>query len=81
MLFLLMQVMMARRGWDGVGVKGPWTEYVKMLPEKVLLPTTWGEGEMGLLIGTSLEVSWRIIFTLLSLFTFTFYFHFLLLVF
>lgn len=54
-----MQVTMAakQQPLDGVGVSGPWTEYVKMLPEKVLVPTAWSEGEMGLLAGTSLEVS------------------------
>lgn len=58
MLFLLMQITMASSKSSGnIGVSSPWTEYVKMLPECVPLPTTWNEEQMQLLTGTSLEVS------------------------
>lgn len=46
--------------WDdpvGVGVSNPWTEYVKMLPSNVPVPTAWTEDQRTLLAGTSLEVS------------------------
>jgi len=71
MLFFLMQVTMAtkQKPLDGAGVSGPWTEYVKMLPEKVPLPTTWTDEEMHLLDGTSLEVSRTRYFLLFLLFT------------
>ena len=39
-----------------VGVSNPWTEYVKMLPSLIPLPTMWTEEERVLLVGTSLEV-------------------------
>ncbi len=41
---------------DGVGVSNPWSEYLKMLPSSVPVPTTWTEEERTLLVGTSLEV-------------------------
>jgi hypothetical protein len=43
---------------DGVspGVSNPWSEYVKMLPSNVPVPTMWTEEERTLLAGTSLEV-------------------------
>lgn len=41
---------------QNVGVSNPWTEYVKMLPDMVPLPTLWTEDESILLKGTSLEV-------------------------
>jgi hypothetical protein len=40
-----------------VGVSNPWTEYVKILPESVPLPTLWTDEECMMLQGTSLEVS------------------------
>lgn len=40
-----------------VGVSSPWTEYVKMLPADVPVPTTWTEEQRNGLIGTSLDVS------------------------
>jgi hypothetical protein len=43
-------------GAEGVGVSNPWTEYVKMLPLDVPVPTTWTEDQWLLLAGTSLEV-------------------------
>ncbi|TAQ84687.1 hypothetical protein B7494_g6989 [Chlorociboria aeruginascens] len=39
----------------GIGVSNPWTEYVKMLPDVVPVPTMWNEEERALLVGTSLE--------------------------
>jgi hypothetical protein len=39
-----------------VGLSNPWTEYVKMLPNDVPVPTMWTEEERSMLIGTSLEV-------------------------
>ncbi|RQM05351.1 hypothetical protein DH86_00001881, partial [Scytalidium sp. 3C] len=42
---------------DGnVGVSNPWTEYVKMLPDDIPVPTMWTEDERLMLAGTSLEV-------------------------
>ncbi|KAJ1326594.1 N-lysine methyltransferase SETD6 [Microdochium nivale] len=37
--------------------KTAWTQYFKMLPESIPLPTTWSEAELFLLRGTSLEES------------------------
>ena len=42
---------------QNVGLSNPWTEYVKMLPSTVPVPTTWTEEERVMLLGTSLEVS------------------------
>lgn len=39
----------------GVEVGGVWTSYVRFLPEKVPLPTTWNETQLKNLRGTSLE--------------------------
>jgi hypothetical protein len=58
MLFLLMQVTRASSDpGSNISVSGPWTEYVKMLPEYVPLPTAWHDDQIQLLRGTSLEVS------------------------
>lgn len=54
LLFLLMQITIASE--KGVGVQNPWTEYVKMLPASIPLPTLWSEEERVMLVGTSLEV-------------------------
>jgi hypothetical protein len=43
-------------GAEGIGVSNPWTEYVKMLPSNVPVPTRWTEDQRALLAGTSLEV-------------------------
>jgi len=52
-----MQLTIAARGErGGVGLSNPWTEYVKMLPNVVPVPTMWSEEERGMLVGTSLEV-------------------------
>jgi hypothetical protein len=57
LLFLLMQITIgSSNGTLNVGVSNPWSEYVKMLPSKVPVPTTWTEEERALLAGTSLEV-------------------------
>ena len=53
-----MQITIASHGHDrNVGCSGPWTEYVKILPNEVPLPTLWAEEEISMLVGTSLEVS------------------------
>lgn len=39
------------------GVSNPWTEYLKLLPGYIPLPTMWTEDEAMMLRGTSLEVS------------------------
>ncbi len=58
MLFLLMQITIAARHHGmNVGASNPWTEYVRMLPESVPVPTMWNEEEKVMLVGTSLEVS------------------------
>jgi hypothetical protein len=59
MLFLLIQLH-AGLSANSFGTSTPWTEYVKMLPENVPVPTLWVEEERDMLVGTSLEV--RIIF-------------------
>lgn len=52
-----MQITIASsNGTLSVGVSNPWSEYVKMLPSNVPVPTTWTEEERALLAGTSLEV-------------------------
>ncbi|KFY18459.1 hypothetical protein V493_08604 [Pseudogymnoascus sp. VKM F-4281 (FW-2241)] len=56
MLFLLMQVTRASSDANTkISVSGPWTEYVKMLPEYISLPTAWHDDQIALLNGTSLE--------------------------
>ncbi|KAK4041793.1 hypothetical protein C8A01DRAFT_34171 [Parachaetomium inaequale] len=58
LLFLLVQTVLASRsGHSAVGVSNPWTEYLKFLPETVLVPTLWTEDERLLLRGTSLEAA------------------------
>ena len=70
MLFLLMQVTIASSGHaQNVGVSNPWTEYVKMLPGSVPVPTLWGEEERAILVGTSLEVGSTFVPLLSSLVT------------
>lgn len=57
MLFLLMQITIASHDDEKtVGLSNPWTEYVKMLPDVIPVPTMWSEEERMLLMGTSLEV-------------------------
>ncbi|KAK3327526.1 hypothetical protein B0T19DRAFT_165293 [Cercophora scortea] len=57
LLFLLVQMVLASRAHQSsvVGVSNPWTEYIKFLPQEVLVPTLWTEDERLLLKGTSLE--------------------------
>ncbi|KAM3066802.1 hypothetical protein ACMFMG_011871 [Clarireedia jacksonii] len=57
MLFLLMQITTAVQveGEKSIGLSNPWTEYVRLLPENVPIPTMWNEEERMLLVGTSLE--------------------------
>lgn len=58
MLFLLMQITIAARQHAlNLGASNPWTEYVRMLPVSIPLPTMWSEEERVMLVGTSLEVS------------------------
>ncbi|CAD6442552.1 697b3389-712a-416d-8197-86d2031d49ae [Sclerotinia trifoliorum] len=42
---------------SNVGVRNPWSDYVRFLPQKVPLPTMWNDEERMLLTGTSLEDS------------------------
>lgn len=52
-----MQITISSSSNDGnVGVSNPWTEYVKMLPDDIPVPTMWTEDERLMLAGTSLEV-------------------------
>lgn len=56
LLFLLVQAALASRSsHPPVGILNPWTEYLRFLPETVLVPTLWTEEERLLLRGTSLE--------------------------
>lgn len=58
LLFLLVQTVLASRpSHTDVGLSNPWTEYLKFLPETVLVPTLWTEDERLLLRGTSLEAA------------------------
>ncbi|KAI9055571.1 hypothetical protein LZ554_000517 [Drepanopeziza brunnea f. sp. 'monogermtubi'] len=58
MLFLLMQITIAARHHGmNVGASNPWTEYVRMLPESIPVPTMWSEEERVMLTGTSLETA------------------------
>lgn len=63
LLFLLMQMTITCPDVScNIGVSNPWTEYVKLLPSDVPVPTTWSEEQRMLLIGTSLEVGYRSIY-------------------
>ena len=56
-MFLLMQITIASPAHvQNVGVQNPWTEYCKILPSDVPVPTLWNEEERIMLVGTSLEV-------------------------
>ncbi|TVY82333.1 SET domain-containing protein [Lachnellula suecica] len=56
LLFLLMQITIASPAHiHNVGVQNPWTEYCKILPSEIPIPTMWNEEERVLLLGTSLE--------------------------
>lgn len=51
-----MQVTIASDHAQNVGLSNPWTEFVKMLPDTIPVPTMWSEEERVMLVGTSLEV-------------------------
>ncbi|KAI2640141.1 hypothetical protein GGS21DRAFT_537861 [Xylaria nigripes] len=56
LLFLLTQLVLSSPGYEGG--QGPitaWTQYFKLLPVQVPVPTLWSESELSLLRGTSLE--------------------------
>lgn len=58
LIFLLLQINTASAdAAERIGVSGPWTEYVKFLPETIPLPTFWSEAEQELLAGTSLQAA------------------------
>lgn len=58
MIFLLLQINTASAdAAERIGISGPWTEYVKFLPETIPLPTFWSEAEQELLAGTSLQAA------------------------
>ena len=60
MIFLLLQITIASPdGGEKIGVSGPWTEYLRFLPERFPLPTFWCEAEQVLLAGTSLHAALR----------------------
>lgn len=60
MIFLLLQITTASPDvTEKIGVSGPWTEYVKFLPEMIPLPTFWSEAAQELLAGTSLQAALR----------------------
>ena len=55
MIFLLLQITQSSPDFDGqVLTSSPFTDYVKLLPESVLLPTLYTTEEKDLLIGTTL---------------------------
>ena len=57
MLFLLLQITIASpEQIQNVGLSNPWTEFMKILPSEVPVPTMWSEEERVMLVGTSLEV-------------------------
>lgn len=56
MLFLLLQITIAPEHGQSVGLSNPWTEFVRMLPNEIPVPTMWSEEERVMLMGTSLEV-------------------------
>jgi hypothetical protein len=63
LLFLLMQITISSLDCPhGAGVSNPWTEYVKMLPSTVPVPTMWTDDLCQMLMGTSLEVGCMIPF-------------------
>ncbi|KAI0514567.1 hypothetical protein F5B22DRAFT_647606 [Xylaria bambusicola] len=56
LLFLLTQLVLSSPDYKGgQGAVTAWTQYVKLLPTKVPVPTMWSEHELSLLRGTSLE--------------------------
>ena len=61
MIFLLVQITYASPDFADkrhrIGVSNPWTEYIKFLPQSVVLPTTYNDEEKELLRGTSLKTA------------------------
>lgn len=59
MVFLLVQIAYSSPDFANeshrIGVSNPWTEYVKFMPQEILLPTFYSEEEVELLRGTSLR--------------------------
>ncbi|KAI0479569.1 hypothetical protein F4859DRAFT_440037 [Xylaria cf. heliscus] len=56
LLFLLTQFVLSSPDYDGgQGASTAWTQYFKLLPTQVPVPTLWSESELSLLRGTSLE--------------------------
>lgn len=56
MIFLLLQITQSSPDYQGDSLtKCPFTDYVKLLPESVLLPTFYTEDERDLLFGTTLQ--------------------------
>ncbi|KAJ2985206.1 hypothetical protein NUW58_g3598 [Xylaria curta] len=56
LLFLLTQLVLSSPDYDGGhGAGTAWTQYFKLLPKEVPVPTVWTESELSLLTGTSLE--------------------------
>ncbi|KAI1751785.1 hypothetical protein F4782DRAFT_540800 [Xylaria castorea] len=56
LLFLLTQLVLSSPDYNGgQGASTAWTQYFKLLPTQVPVPTLWSESELSLLIGTSLE--------------------------
>ncbi|KAI0857589.1 hypothetical protein F4860DRAFT_489286 [Xylaria cubensis] len=56
LLFLLTQLVLSSPDYNGgQGASTAWTQYFKLLPSQVPVPTLWSESELSLLRGTSLE--------------------------
>ncbi|KAI0402220.1 hypothetical protein F4802DRAFT_576996 [Xylaria palmicola] len=56
LLFLLTQLVLSSPDYGGgQGAGTAWTQYCKLLPAEVPVPTLWSEPELSLLRGTSLE--------------------------
>ncbi|KAI1303282.1 hypothetical protein F5Y03DRAFT_359900 [Xylaria venustula] len=56
LLFLLTQLVLSSPDYTGgQGATTAWTQYLKLLPSHVPVPTMWSESELSLLRGTSLE--------------------------
>ncbi|KAJ8122773.1 hypothetical protein ONZ43_g1115 [Nemania bipapillata] len=58
LLFLLAQFILSSPDYKGgLGASTAWTQYFKLLPTEIPVPTMWSESELSLLRGTSLEAS------------------------
>jgi hypothetical protein len=56
-----MQITIGSQVHGSVGLSNPWTEFVKMLPNEIPVPTMWDEEERVMLVGTSLEVCFYLV--------------------